>query len=310
MARAAGMKAYVMVVTNRDRHIFLPSYFSLGQFDDDIAIVNVDGKEVSFDPGSRYCAYGHLAWKHTQAGGMRQSDSGATLEQSAAESYLSSSVQRVANLDMDEHGVVTGTVKLTYTGAPALYWRQLALGGDTTTLERGLRQRMEHIAPAGLEIQDVTLQKVTEYEQPLTAFFKVHGNIGSSTGKRMLLPGNFFEANTKPIFSHEKREVAIDFDYPSITQDAVRINFPRTLAVEAIPASDALVYLKDASYSLRTESTPTSVTFRRQMAMASYLFLANEYPALRSFYGRLETKDQESVVLKVTENAKTASTGN
>jgi len=43
MARAAGMKAYVMAVTNRDRNLFLPAYFSMSQLDDLVAIVNVDG---------------------------------------------------------------------------------------------------------------------------------------------------------------------------------------------------------------------------------------------------------------------------
>lgn len=61
LARASGMKAYVMVVTDRDRSLFLPSYLSIGQLDDDLAIVTVDGKEHVFDPGSRFCRYGHLA---------------------------------------------------------------------------------------------------------------------------------------------------------------------------------------------------------------------------------------------------------
>ena len=57
MARAAGLKAYLAAVTDRDRNIFLTGYLSLSQFDDYIAIVNVDGKEQFFDPGARYCPY-------------------------------------------------------------------------------------------------------------------------------------------------------------------------------------------------------------------------------------------------------------
>ncbi len=34
MARAAGMKAYLAAVTNRDRSLFLPAYLSLSQLDD------------------------------------------------------------------------------------------------------------------------------------------------------------------------------------------------------------------------------------------------------------------------------------
>jgi hypothetical protein len=55
MARAAGMKAYLADVTNRDRHLFMRSYLSFDQLDDYLAIVNIDGKEQYFDPGSRYC---------------------------------------------------------------------------------------------------------------------------------------------------------------------------------------------------------------------------------------------------------------
>ncbi|HEU4634951.1 MAG TPA: DUF3857 domain-containing protein, partial [Edaphobacter sp.] len=65
MARAAGMKAYLFAVTNRDRSLFTDYYLSLSQLDDAVAVVNVDGKEMFFDPGSRYCPYGHLEWKHT-----------------------------------------------------------------------------------------------------------------------------------------------------------------------------------------------------------------------------------------------------
>ncbi|HZY72042.1 MAG TPA: DUF3857 domain-containing protein, partial [Edaphobacter sp.] len=87
MARAAGMKAYVMAVTNRDRNIFLKNYFSLSQLDDDIAIVNINGQEKFFDPGSRFCAFGHLAWKHTQTTGLRQVEGGTAFADSPGEPY-------------------------------------------------------------------------------------------------------------------------------------------------------------------------------------------------------------------------------
>jgi hypothetical protein len=58
------------------RSSFVPSWLSFQQFDDVIAIVNVDGKEMYFDPGCRYCAYGHLAWEHTLVQGLRQTEKG------------------------------------------------------------------------------------------------------------------------------------------------------------------------------------------------------------------------------------------
>ena len=303
MARAAGMKAYLMMVTNRDRHIFFKAYNSLNQLDDALALVNVDGKELVFDPGSRYCPYGQLAWKHTMAGGLRQTDSGTDTAYTPQPSWRLSLTSRVANLTMNDQGEVTGKIDLTYVGAPALTWRQIALRQDRATLEDRMLRRVEEMLPAGLEVKVASIDKVTDYEQPLVASFTVKGAIGSGTGKRLLLPGDVFVSRATPTFSHDKRELAVYFEYPYLVKDAVRVNFPAGFTVESLPAGDSSIYLKSVQYVLKTESTPTSVTFRREFALVDILYPVEEYQALRSFYGKFETKDQESVVLKVPSGA-------
>lgn len=52
LARAAGLHAHAAEVTNRDKAIFIPAFLSTRQLDDDIAIVELDGKEQFFDPGA------------------------------------------------------------------------------------------------------------------------------------------------------------------------------------------------------------------------------------------------------------------
>jgi hypothetical protein len=297
MARAAGMKAYVMAVTSRDRRIFFKGYPSLSQLDALIAIVNVDGKEQFFDPGSRYCPYQHLEWKHTMVNGLRQTDDGSEIVATPGESYTYSRTERVADLNLDQQGAVTGTVKMTYKGAPALTWRQRSLTGDATSLENELRTHMEGLLPQGLQITVGSIDNLTEYEQPLTVHFVVKGEVGSSTGKRLLLPADVFEANAKPSFSREKRETPVAFSYPSMVLDAVRFNFPATLNVESAPSNDKISLHTFAAYEMSTASTATSITTRRNYLLGEILFMTKDYPELRSFYSKMETKDQESVVL-------------
>ena len=297
MARAAGMKAYVAAVVNRDKNIFLPGYFSLGQLDDDLAIVNVDGKEQYFDPGSRFCQYGHLAWKHTNVSGLRQTEDGTAIAQTPSEPYTASRIQRVANLKMDEHGVASGTVSMTYIGTPALYWRQHSLGGDATSLEHDLRSSVEEMLPAGMDVKVSSIEKLAAYEQPLRINFAVQGQIASSTGKRLIVPADLFEVNEKPSFPHEKREIPVYFDYASVSQDAVRVNFPASMKVESMPPSDKGQFQNLAAYDVATASTPTSVTFQRNYSLGTILFMPKEYAGLRSFYSKMETDNQGSVVL-------------
>jgi Domain of Unknown Function with PDB structure (DUF3857)/Transglutaminase-like superfamily len=310
MARAAGMKAYIGAVTGRDRSLFIKSYLSLSQLDDLVAIVNIDGKDEYFDPGSRYCPYQHLVWKHTMADGIRQTDGGVDFFHAPNEPYTFSRTQRVANLAIDQQGAVTGTITMTYMGDIGIRWRQRLLEGDAASLENEIRASVERLMPPGLEIKVTGIDRTLDYEQPLVANFEVKGTLGSSTGKRVLLPGDIFVANAKPSFPHEKRDIPVYFEFPRMTQDAVRIKFPETLKVESLPVTDKSSFEKSAAYALTTESTPTSFTIRRNYILGEIVYTPDQYASLRAFYAKMENKDQETVVLTTAPAAKATPAGN
>jgi hypothetical protein len=151
--------------------------------------------------------------------------------------------------------------------------------------------------PQGVEVKVTSIDKVEDYEQPLVAKLEVKGTLGSSTGKRLLLPGDIFEVNSKPSFPHEKRDIPVYFEYARMIQDAVRIKFPATFKLESLPAADKNTFKQAVGYSVTSESTPNSFTVRRNYTLGVLVFPADTYPDLRTFYSKMETKDQESVVL-------------
>jgi len=307
MARAAGLKAYTGIVTNRDRNLFLKNYLTMSQLDDVIAVVNVNGKDQFFDPGTRFCPYAHLAWKHTFAQGIRQTDSGSDYFGTPGETYSFSRTQRVANLTLSQQGEITGTITVTYMGDPAIRWRLRYLEGDSASVEREIRTSIEQLLPGGVELKVRSIEKLEDYEQPLVANIEVKGTLGSSTGKRVLIPGDIFEANAKPSFSQQKRDIPVYSQYPHVTQDAVRIHFPQNLSVESLPVSDKTAFEKAIAYNLSSESAADNFTVRRTYVLGEIIFLPPQYANLRTFYTKIETKDQESVVLTtapVTASAK------
>jgi hypothetical protein len=161
--------------------------------------------------------------------------------------------------------------------------------------------------PAGVELKVKSIDKLEDYEQPLVANIEVKGTLGSSTGKRVLIPGDIFEANAKPSFSQQKRDIPVYFQYPHVTQDAVRIHFPQTLSIESLPVSDKTAFEKSIAYNLSSESAADNFTVRRNYVLGEIIFLPPQYANLRTFYTKMETKDQESVVLTtapVTASAK------
>jgi transglutaminase-like putative cysteine protease len=299
MARAAGLEAYAMDVPDRSERLFTPGWMNFNQFNDIIAIVKVDGKERFFDPGARYCEFGHLEWQHTFVGGLRQTAGGTDIAQTAGDGYNANKRTRVANLTMDEEGKISGKIDLGFLGAPALRWRHRALSGDDESLRHGLRTYLEGMLPKSLEVKVTEIKNLEDYEKPLAVSYEVKGSMGTPTGKRLVMPVDLFTAGTRATFPQEKRELAVYFDYPENVQDALRVNFPKGFAVEATPADGKFGIPQRAAYNITTSTTPTSFTTRRQFAFGEFLVPPEEYATLRGFYSQFEAKDQESVVLKV-----------
>ncbi len=76
LLRAAGLTAYATKVVDRDRGNFDASYMSLDQLDNTLVILNTGGKDVLLDPGEKMCPFGTVDWRHSDAGGLRQSADG------------------------------------------------------------------------------------------------------------------------------------------------------------------------------------------------------------------------------------------
>jgi hypothetical protein len=288
-----------MRVPNRNNHIFTPMWLNTRQFANTIAIVNVDGKDKFFGPGERYMPYGHLEWEYTFVEGMRQTDNGTDFAMTPGDSYKDIKTARVANLTMTEDGKVRGTISMSYEGQTAVRWRQRALTGDEESLRHGLRTALEQSLPKTLEVKVESIENLKDYEKPLIVKFDAKGTLGTPTGKRLVLPVDLFEAEERAPFSQEKRDIPVYFHYPETINDALRINLPATMTVEAVPAESKLGMPNLAAYTLTSVVAPTSVTVRRSFLFGGIIVLAKEYPTLRTFYSQFQAKDQESIVLKV-----------
>jgi hypothetical protein len=298
MAKAAGMKAYFMLVPNRSEELFVPGWESFRQFDDAIAIVTVDGKEAYFDPGCRYCAYGHLAWQHTLVQGLREMDKGVEFGSTPGDDFKFNAMTRVANLKMDDGGQITGTIDLTFIGADAVDWRHRALSGDQESLDHALRTHLENMVPRSLQVKVGKIEDLTDYEQPLKVSYEVTGTLGTHTGKRVVLPSDIFLSGESATFTDEKRQEAVYFHYPRYVQDAQRLNLPATMSVEATPDAAKFDLPNMEAYTLSVVGDAKGFTTRRHHIQAELLVMPKDYDSLRKYYAQFESKDQESVVLK------------
>jgi len=299
LARAAGFKAHVMMVVNRDKNVFVESWLTLGQFDDAVAIVEVDGKERFFDPGQRYCPYGQLQWMHTAVGGLRQTEKGIAIATTPMNSYKDSQTLRLADLVVDASGHESGTVTLTLTGAAALDDRQAALSGDEASLHEDMEHHLRDLFPAGTETSFQSIENLQDYEKPLIAHLGVSGPLAVLTAKHAVIPADVFQATQQPLFPETTRMIPVYFNYPERVSDTIRIKSPETWQIEAPPTPVSLKLSDMAAYKTVSQVASNTLLLRREYVLAAVISQVAEYPKLRDFYNSIADDDRQPVVFSI-----------
>ena len=298
LARAAGLKAWPMIVTDRNINIFDYGFLNTRQMDDYIAVVSLGGKEVYLDPAQKRSAFGTLHWAHMGAMGFRESDAGPVLAQTPAPKYQNNGVQRFAELTVDAEGNVTGSGRVLLKGAEALYWRQRALENSEDEVRKEFEEELNAALPEGVEARFDHFLALDDGESLLMAVANVHGKMGTVTGKRLILPGLFFETRAKhPFVAEAKRQVPVDLHYPLFETDEVTYTLPEGFAAQSTPQTDNLNWAGSAMLHIASTAEGGTITVKRSMVRNFSYVLPGGYGELHDFYQKLATADQQQIVL-------------
>jgi hypothetical protein len=298
LARAVGIQAYAMRVADRDRVFFQANIPNRNQLTSELAIAVVDGKEVFLDPGTPFCPYGLLPWRHTSTQGMRQLPGGATeIASTPPASYKDAISKRVARLALSADGSVHGQIAVGWAGMEALEHRLDGFRTDEAGRKKELEDEVKSMLPPGAVVQQL---QATGWDTPgtqLTATFKVEvPSFASSTGKRLLVPSGLFEgAQTQP-FEHGERKQPVYFNYPYYAIDDVKISFPSDMKIENLP-QDQPLKTDFSFYRVQRNADGNSFSMTRDFAMGGIAFVQKDYPELKKFFSGVVNDDSEQVVL-------------
>lgn len=305
LARAAGLDANAIGVVDRSRNSFDPNMLSMLQLDSLLVTVRIDGKDVFLDPGQKLCLYGQLNWRHTLAGGLQQNIKGPIFTPAGLSKDAITADS--ADLTLDEHGAVTGTVKILMSGPAALRWRQLSLTDDATEVEKQFNESLKGLLPAGTQGELDHFQGMDSPATYLSALVKVSGSLAAPSGKRLLVPAFFFSTGPHKDFVDEPtRAIPIDLHYAEQVIDDVIYHLPAGLTIESAPQPTQLPWAGHAALVTKTTTAPGVIDIKHIYARAFVLLDAKEYPALRDYYQKLATNDQQQLILSPT----TVSAGN
>jgi hypothetical protein len=299
MARAAGFPAWMMWVPTRDDTFFQHELLSTHQLSNEITIVQLNGKDVFLDPGTKYCPYGLMDWRYSGSQGLRQkSEKETEFLESPLSGYNQAQIQRLARVQLSEDGKVEGTAKIGFYGLEAMDRRQKGSLTDAEGRKKLLEDEVRGWLPADSEVTLVGSPNWDDTEVHLAAEFKISAPMAVGAGKRLLIPVHIFQVNNKPVFSSSERINPIYFWNLTREIDEVHIALPATLEVESLPADDTLK-LDYALYATNQKrETPNTISARRDLIMGGMAFPVAEYKNLKGFFDKVKTGDDQQMIAR------------
>ncbi|HZR64035.1 MAG TPA: DUF3857 domain-containing protein [Terriglobales bacterium] len=306
MVRAAGIPASMMWVPNRERQVFVRQFLSTSPLEAEIAIVQLDGKDVFLDPGTKFCPYGLTDWRYTGIEGIRQSGKGTEIAQTPLPMYTQTITTRLARVTLDEHGTASGTVNLMFKGTEAMQYRQDAAMTDAEGRKKMLEDHLRELLPGNSEISLTNSPDWDGVESPLIAQFHVTCPFAVAAGKRLMLQQQFFQVNEKPLFPANDRKNTIYFHTPWQEADEVHITIPAGMEVESL-APDDTVKLPYALYRVQhKQETPNQIFTRRDFIMGEEIFIPNQYKEVKGFFDKVKADDDQPALVRLSQSVATA----
>ena len=298
LARIAGLNAHPERIASRSRRIFSPQFRDPGQLDTILIALNLDGKELTVDPGARMAPFSTLHWAHSAAGGLALNNGKVEAIITPQQKVTDNAVIRVGSLNISPQGTVSGTLKLAFIGQDALRLRQIAVMNGPEAAQEQINNMLAAQVPAGVQAKVDHLVNVADTGKQLLAIVPVSGALATQTGSRLMLPRNFFRTrDSNPYPSDESRQSPIDVHYPGEEQDQVTYVLPAGFNVEGKPEDAMVKFEQGAAFQMKAKSEGGTVANTRVLARGFTMLDAKAYSPLRDFYQKVVSADQQQLVL-------------
>jgi len=297
MARSAGFDASPVMVPDRRRRFFVKDWTSSLQIDSVFAAVNLNGKDMYLEPGTRFCPYGFVRWNHTEIDALKLDRKGGVFIKAPSMGYDKSVTTRKADMTLAEDGTLKGSVVLELKGAEALEHRLDAIDRDEAGRKKDLEEELKQWLPTGSLVKMAVAQGWEDFDAPLVARLDVEvPNYASLAGKRLLIPAFLFQLKQNQAFAHSQRKYPVYFPYPFTDNDVVTMKIPQGFTLESAPKPED-AKLPYARYQNVSNFDGLQLVTQRQLAFNAIYLPLYKYSELKSFFGKVQAGDEQQAVL-------------
>ena len=202
-------------------------------------------------------------------------------------------INLVASIDND--GKMTGKVRENHFDYNAFAFRERY---NATNKESYLEQLEKKYT--GIEIGEYEVLNKTDLSKPIIENYSfTHNNAVEKIGDKMYFSPMVFYADTKNIFTQEKRDYPIDFIFPHQDKYNVSFTIPEGYTVETSPQSKSVAMVDDIGsfkYLISNNGNQFQIVYTLDVNQA--IVGSEYYDVLKNFFKEIVDRHSEKIVLK------------
>jgi hypothetical protein len=292
MLEKVNISVEMVLLSTRDHGFIRREYPMTSQFNYVICSVVLGDKRILLDATDRYLPMGILPERCLNGEGLLISTAGPRwipIEPKAK----SRTVINTA-LVLTATGGLKGNVKYTHEGYAAREFRQ-------AYFTKGEKEYIKNfLADKTWEVESTEFKNQSDINQGVEQFHSVDISEHATVAGTMIYINPFVAGQAKEnIFKPETRVYPVDFGRPEEKTYICRIAIPDGYVVESLPKSGMLVMPENgARYTYSITQTGNQLSVVSILQINKSMFVMDEYPHLREFYGELVAKQAEQIVLK------------
>ncbi|MDQ3283128.1 MAG: DUF3857 and transglutaminase domain-containing protein [Acidobacteriota bacterium] len=311
MLKEAGIEAmYVLVHT--DRGTTDPQLPSMSAFNHVIAAIPVSaatskgmpavidhprlGKLLLFDPTSTLTPYGELPEYLQASRGLIVTKDGGELIELPAHAPDASQLRRVAKLQLDEHGTLSGTIEETRTGSMAASMRgalqALTFAERVRRIETNLSAHLTNYTTA-----DVTIEHLDEPEQDLVIRYSINAPQYAKRVADMLLVRPRIVGEKSEGIVKADRAYAYVTDGPSLQLDEVDIRMPANAKLDELPEK-VEAKTPHVEYSSVSTFADGVLHYRRRYSQKAYVIATDAVKELNRAWSAILADERANAVFR------------
>jgi uncharacterized protein DUF3857/transglutaminase superfamily protein len=300
MLRAVGLDARVAELTTRDENFFHRTFADAFQFNSEVtAVISKDGSVQFFDPGTRNCPLGMLAWEKEGVLALVYGGRDWRFVETPLSEASRSSEDHEIGATLEPSGDVVARATMKATGQRAMELRNEMTGATRDEQARRILALVREVLPGTNENESsVEPRDLTTGNGTAGASYTIRAQqFAERTEARLLLRPALLSHRDDVSISAPRRVNSIYFHYPRAENDKVVIDPPRGYSAENLP-EPVDIDIGAARYHCEFAREGERVVYKRSLLINAISFTADQYTTVKAFFDRVHQADRTAVSFK------------